>query len=297
MKKKNINFSGQNIYYILYNHGIIMLLRIPYNFPGKVKEIIPQGDASEVILALQGTLEISVLIATSAMTALALKKGVPAYTAIMWMKGAVPPNSLKKMITVQAANGTWVTIPGGPATDTEIGAAREKAITDHSLPSPQLELVWSYGYLQIEDFMKVTQDIMSKDNGCASGSSKFQVETILYPHGTWVTFPYSSECEAKILNVKEQFKNSSQKPSPSLLEAWSHGYSSQEGFSQAPGSPNGFRVDGPTLAGFVCTGNDGRPDLFSSSGSSAGQCTLTVPVNIYLGPRKVGQAQVTNIKP
>src|SRR5271169_1847512 len=146
MKKKNINSSGQNIYYILYNYRIVMLLRIPYNFPGKVKEIIPQGDASEVILALEGTLEISVLIATSAMKALALKKGVPAYTAIMWMKGAVPPDSCKKMITVQVANGTWVTIPSGPSTDAEIGAAREKAITDHSPPSPELEQAWSYGY-------------------------------------------------------------------------------------------------------------------------------------------------------
>ena len=62
-------------------------------------------------------------------------------------------------------------------------------------------------------------------------------------------------------------------------------------------------MDGPTLAGFVYTGQDGELDLFVSKGLSAGADTGTVQVNIYLGPgentesKKIGQAQVTDIKP
>ena len=75
-----------------------MLLPVPYNFPGTVKQIIPKGDSSEVILAFDNrTLEISVLITKTAMADLALKENVPAYAAIMWLKEAIPPGSGKKM--------------------------------------------------------------------------------------------------------------------------------------------------------------------------------------------------------
>jgi molybdopterin-binding protein len=273
-----------------------MLLRVPYIFPGKVKQITPKGDSSEVILALENsTLEITVLVTAKAMAALALKNGVPAYAAILWLKGATLPG--KNMVNVQAANKTWVTIPYGPATEAQITAARARTKTDHGTPSDSEEEAWSYGYLDFEDLDEKIQETMFNYNDCAPCSSVFQIETIRYPDGTWVTIPYSTECAAKILNAQERFENSTEKPSPALLEAWSHGYSSLQAFSEAPGSFNGFRVDGPTLAGFVYTGQDREPDLFVSKGLSAGANTCIVPVNLYIGPGKIGQAQVTAITP
>jgi len=276
---------------------IIMIVTVPYIFPGKVMQISTKGDSSEVILAFENsTLEITVLITKTTMADLALKENVPAYAAIMWLKEAIPPGSGKKMINVQAGNQTWVTIPWGPATEAEIIAARDKIINNHCLPSPDEKKAWSFGYVTFEEFNQTTQNTLLQFNGCAPASSTLQIETIRYQDGTWVTIPYSPECEAKILNKKEQYKNTVQKPSLSLLEAWSHGYSSEQTFSEAPGSANGFRVNGPTLAGFVYTGQNRNPNLFISSGSSIGENAWAVPVNIYIGSKKIGQSQVATIE-
>ena len=185
-----------------------MLLYVPYIFPGKVKQITPKGNSSEVILALdRSTIEITVLITATAMADLALKIGVPAYTAILWLKGATP--SAKKMVNIQAANNTWVTIPYGPATEAEIIAERKNIITNHGHPTPEQEKAWSLGYLTIGNLSlgEKIQDTMFNFHDCAPGTSIFQIETIRYQDGTWVTIPYSPECGAKILNVQERFKN------------------------------------------------------------------------------------------
>ena len=274
-----------------------MILRVPYIFPGIVKSTSSRGNSTEIILVMgESAIEISSLIPTNSINDLALKKGAPAYAVIVWMKGASSSGSDKKMVTVQAGNGTWVTILRGSATEEQIREQRKKDEINHSKPSAAQEKAWSYGYLTISEFIEATQKILLDFGGCAPGSSVLQIETIRYPDGTWVTIPYSPECEAKVLNAKEKFKNSSQKPSSSLLEAWSHGYSSDRTFSEAPGSANGFRVNGPTLAGFVYTGQNEKPNLFISSGPSIGENAWPVPVNIYHGPDKIGQAQVANIK-
>jgi hypothetical protein len=78
-----------------------MILHVPCNITGTVKQITPKGVSSEAILALEDPppLEITVHRSTTATAGLTLKKNDPAYTTIFWLKGAIPPGSEKEMVT------------------------------------------------------------------------------------------------------------------------------------------------------------------------------------------------------
>jgi hypothetical protein len=270
-----------------------MLLPVPYNFPLKVKQITPKGGSSEVILALDNsTLEITVLITTKVMADLVLKKNDPAYAAILWRKDAIPPGSGAEMFTVKNQNGSWVTIKRGPATEKQIATAQENIEN----PTEAQKTAWSQGYVFLEDYNTKITDVWMKNDYCESENYQYQIETIRHTGGIWETIPYGADCEAKIRNAQDKYKNSIEKPKGDL-EAWSHGYSSHEAFKAAFAPPNFFSVNGPSIAGFVYSGKDQKTDLFTSSGLSPGINAWPVPVNLYRESEKIGQAIVTGIKP
>jgi hypothetical protein len=281
-----------------------MLLPVPYNFPGVVKQITSHGNSTEVILSHnknpsedipKNTLEITILLSGKTRELLSLKKKDAAYTTIFSHPGAIPPGSGEEMFTVRDLHKCWVTICRGPATKKQIENAIKQATIDHKPPPVEIQTMWSHGYLFPEQYRGKIEDVSSKQGGCESENNQYQIETILQPspRNTWKTILFGTDCEAKILNQKEKYSHSTEHPVGDAI-AWSHGYATHTTFMDAFDSAK-LEVNGPTLAGFIYSGSDSRCELFTSSGMSPGYKTWAIPVNLYHNHEKIGTAKVVNI--
>jgi hypothetical protein len=282
-----------------------MLLYVPYNYPGTVKQVTADGDSTEVILALsknpsesklQNTLEITVLIKQSVPGTLSIKRKDPAYATFFCHNGIFPPGSGKEMHTVKNTEKRWVTISHGPATMEQIKKERETAMINQSPPSATTEIMWSHGYLFADKYNDIIVETDRK-GGCEYEDNNYQIETILQPspRNTWKTILHGTDCKAKILNQQATFSYSAGHPAGDAV-AWAHGYATHEALNAAFASPNFFEVNGPTLAGFICKGLDSPRELFTSQEELPGKNTWAVPVNLFHDTKCIGSSSVVNIE-
>jgi molybdopterin-binding protein len=268
-----------------------MLLPVPYNFPGKVKQITTTGHSSEVTLTFEDTsLEISVFITMEKIADLALKKGTPVYAAIIRREGAIPPGSEKSVVTVKHQDGDWVTIGRGSDPAALIAAARKK---EKNPTKAQMD-AWDNGYLYLDDYNGKVNDVWMRKEKCEFEKCPYQIEAFIHHNGLWETIPYCTDCNAKIWNARDKYAHDGKQPTGDL-EAWNHGYASFAAYKAAFGAKNSFSVFSPFLAGFVYNGDTGTPDLFTAPGLTANENLWPVPLNIYRDLKQVGRSVVTEI--
>jgi hypothetical protein len=267
-----------------------MSLPVPCNLPGTVKQITPKGTLSEVILALDNpTMEITVLLSTTAAADLNLRKNDPVQAVIMKLEGALLPGTGEEVFTVKSKGGAWVTIKRGPATAAQIEADRK----NNPNPTKYQELVWSMGFRFIDEYDTRIHDVLQNMGGCESENYHYQIESILDSDNFWKTIPYGRVCQAKIQSVMETYNNSPSVPTGDR-EAWLHGYASHKALEDAFAPPNYYFIRGPTLAGFVYNGRNDHLEPFTSSGLYSDErkkeMVWSVPVNLYRDLEKIGVA-------